>query len=246
MSKRIPESVSIIGGTILSIVPYFQQGANMNLTSWIFVGVGFSLVLFGVLYGIFKPEKHMKLKDKNELLIRRRDYLQKLKDIIRERLSILGKLATEATKLSLTNYRDKYLKYSWSYKLSRLIFCRDEDLAIVNALSWSKFEWNNLYFTSLRENSVELAQVMVNYDTLCAEETNKKLRNVLNSFWRYAHRFYSIRIYALLSKNNPHIRNMPIGLRIASIGQQWGDSVLNENLEKIWSIINDLLEGEDL
>ena len=80
MRKRLLNQTTLsgFGAWILSVLPFFQEGSQMNLTSWALLVIGTLLVFLG----FFKPERQMTPRQAADLLESRKQYLPQLKENI--------------------------------------------------------------------------------------------------------------------------------------------------------------------
>lgn len=242
MLRKILETAFIIGGVCLALYPVL--GETLNTGQWIMIGVGCALILVGVVSQFLKKE--LTYLEKKAIIEHRKEYLPRLRELIKKRLSDTDRLATEASKLSLADYRDKYLMNAWQYKLCHWHFRKDEDQAILSALSSTTFFTNNLYYASLKENDSLFSELTSQYRVVYAENKDRKLAKLLKTLWKFERFVNSIQIFALLSKNNPKIRNSPMGLRIGIRGQESGYEVVDAHFNKVLARIDELENGEDL
>lgn len=246
MRKKIIESFSIIGGTILSLASYFTSGENMSTTTLTLVIIGTILVVAGVLSSLFIKEKHLSIEEINITLKKRQEYISELKNAINRKTSIIRELATKASVMPLTEYRDRYLKHSWLYKLFSKLYFRDKTQAILSSLHWSFFSFHNRYLVSLIETNNELKASQTKYEYIIAEISDKKLNKILSNYWRGVKWNYSRQIFKCLSVNDGDIRNEPLGMFVADVSDESGNKTLNNQYNRVISRMNELVKGEDL
>ncbi len=233
-------TLSGIGAWILSVLPYFQEGSQMNLTTWALLFIGTFLVLWGVL----KPEKHISFNDKKAIIAERQEVIPKLKLSIDTRIRMSRQLINRAEKLPLIQYWEKYLRNTMPYLITKNK--PTKPLEIVNKLAQKGFVWNNLYYQELKENDASYKQILENYKLNLSKVNDNKLTQKLSSLWELENISHSTQIYASLSMNNKKIPNVPLGYRWGLRGKHNSEKGFQSSLKDVENRINELLRGDDL
>jgi len=242
--KQILESISIIGGTLLSLIPYIQESANMDTLSWIFFGTGVSLVAFGVLYGIFKQEKHLNWRDKEAITKTRKPIVIEFQTQFHKRFKLLQELKNKAEKTPLEKYQEKYLDNTPAFMVKN--HKSEKPLIIIQSLARHGFLLNNLHYQFLKETDTSYQFVVSEYNLKLAQIRDSQLNQLMKTFWVREHQVRSTIIYASLSMNNPKIPNIPIGYIGGLSGKHMTEKVLQDLQSNIEKRIEELINGDDL
>lgn len=242
MQERIfnRTTLSGVGAWVLSVLPYFQEGSKMNITSWVLLVIGTIFVLWGVL----NPDKHVSFNDKKIILEERQEILPKLRLSIASRLKALRPLINKAEKLPLIQYWDKYLKNTLLYLITKQK--PKKPLEITNVLVRKKFPWNNLYYQELKDNDPNYKKVSDNYNIITSKIDDSVLRNRLKWLWNLEHASNSLQIYASLSMNNRRIPNVPLGYRWRYKSKNLSKEGFQGQLKYVEKRIDELMRGDDL
>jgi hypothetical protein len=219
-----------IGSLLLAVLPFTLEDNTMNPTTWALLVIGVGLVLWGVFK---KPQRRLGLSELKEIVGKREEYLNPLKDNINKRLSRANDLVKDASEYPLEEYQKKYAPtkhmpaigvYSWIFLKLRFII-------------------DNLYYESLKENDLKYRQLIQEYRFLYTQIKDNKLKKKLDGLWDLEHQHNSINIFTLLSKNHPAVRNTPHGLRTARFGEKFGVAAFNRQLDGVMKRISLLLDG---
>ena len=165
-----------------------MTGVISQPLGWSFVGLGGITLLILFVY-LFKKEKP-KIKSRFQLeaeskeiearIEEKKEYLPDLKDTIDIMIEKSSELIIEASQLSLNEYRDRYLKFTWQYIACKLAWGHNESLAITNALAGIGFVSDNLYYDLLKESNQEYQQLHSKYSSLYSRVYDKRLKKTLS------------------------------------------------------------------
>jgi hypothetical protein len=192
MRKKIPESVSIICGTILTIIPYFQQGNKMNMISWILVVFGISGVLFGVLWGIFKPNKPHTYPEMLPIMKQREQDLPEVKKYIAQYISRSQYLAENNKRLyDLDEYKRAYFKDG-----IKGIRKYNPQNRMKLAYYWELYQrekiWeDNAIYRSVRNEDETIVEALTKLNYYLPIISDKKLRKCIRAVIKYSQLAYS-------------------------------------------------------
>ena len=127
MRKRLLKRTTLsgFGAWILSVLPFFQEGSQMNLTSWALLVIG-TLLVFS---GFFKPERQMTPRQAADLLESRKQYLPQLRENIIKKTKHLEYVRDMASKMTFKEYLTKYVSHpsKLNIKIHGLLFVIRED-----------------------------------------------------------------------------------------------------------------------
>ena len=234
MRKRIFNSTSLsgIGAWLLAVLPYFEKGRTMSITTWALLIIGTVLFLIGFTK---KPQRRLRRSELNEIIGQRENYLIPLKKNIKDRLERTNYLVNNASEYPLEEYRKKYAPA--------------KKMPILGIYSWIflklRFIIDNLYYESLKENDSEYRKMVQEYRFLYTQIKDRKLKKYLNGLWSIEHQYNSLNIFTLLSKNHPAVKTTVHGLRTSRTGEKFGAEAFNRQLNNVMNRVEELLDGED-
>ncbi len=195
MRKRLLEAASIIGGMVLSLVPYFSQGANMTVTSWVLVGIGICLVLFGVLYGIFRSKTHTYL-EMQQIVESRKEYLPKVKECLAQYIARVEYLAENDKRLyNLEEYKNVYFKNGIK-GIRKYV----QPNRIREAYYWELYQrekiWkDNAIYRQVKQGDDKTKALLNQIEYYIPIITDRKLRKYIQYVIKYSHMVYSLTIW---------------------------------------------------
>jgi len=233
--------------TLVLFIP-FKGDPSMSLINWqsplgIIVVALFVVSICLFTYGIFKKEPRLSYRDVWALVEERNQYLPSLLPIIRGRLERASELASEAGQQTLDFYRGKYLLHSWKYVICKMVWGHNIALASQNALAWTGFMTDNLYYSLLKDNDRQYQLLVTQYSSVIALITDGKLKNLINRLWTSERIINSSKIWTLLSKKSGDVPHTPSGIRLAQKGEVIGVDDLERQFEKVVARIKELKEG---
>ncbi len=137
----------------------------------------------------------------------RKKYLPQLKRALDELIDRQYELADEAGKLSLFEYRDRYLKRSFKYKLmtdspvSKLInkMIKDEKMVILTALKYENLIKNNPYVLELEARD-DYKRLWRRYSKWYSVTYEKPLRGIISRLLKLARQSSSISAIAQVAR----------------------------------------------
>lgn len=234
--------------TLVLFIP-FKGEPSMSLVNWqsplgivVIILFASSIALYG--HGMFKEESKLSYRDMQGLIERRKKYLPSLDTVIDKRLKRASELANRATQRTLVSYRDKYLLHSWKYVVCKAFWSRNDDLAIQNALAWTGFLKDNLFYGLLKDSDTQYQSLTTQYQNLVAQVIDGKLKKLLDGIWIEERTVYSMRIWCMLSKKSNKVPHTPFGIRFARRGESFGEQTLVRQRSKVTQRISELLEGD--
>ena len=190
-----------VGSLILALLPFSQEGAKMNITSWALVGIGMILVLWGV----FKPEHRLTPREAADLLESRKKYLPQLKDNIINKTKRLEYVRDVASKITFDEFLRKFVLGSPSDpKNKEAGFWDIAKFYVIAGFKTSGAMYNNLYYEDLKRKDDILNPLETEYDLLVAQNKDKKLRKKLNEYWDVADKSNSRIIFERMMRNAKH------------------------------------------
>jgi hypothetical protein len=125
--------------TLVLFIP-FKGEPSMSLINWhsplgyLVIGLFVLSVVFYAI-GIFKRDKKLSHNDEDVILKKRQQFLPKLSSAIDNRIKTARVLQTKAERFPLSQYWDKYLRYTFPYIITK--YKPKKDLEITNALAGS-------------------------------------------------------------------------------------------------------------
>lgn len=212
MLRRIIESVpTILGATILSLIPFFQTGANMNTLSWYLVGFGIVFILIGVLYGIFK-HRHT-IRETMAIVKQREQDLPEVKKYLAQYIARVEYLAKNDTRLyNLEQYKKVYFPDGIK-GIRRYIVATRPNEAYYYELSEKQKIWkDNAIYRVVKKEDTITNEALEKLDGYILNITDKKLRKYIQAIIKTSHLTYSMMIWFNFANElfqpNPKISNM--------------------------------------
>lgn len=244
MWKRLFESTIIIGGLVLSLVPYLQQKTDMNTASWIMTGFGIGLVLFGTLFRVFKPIKTHTYLEMQHIVKTRQQYLPKVKECLAQYISHVKYLAENDNRLySLEEYKEVYFKQG-----IKGVRKRQPHNRIKEAYWWELYQrekiWkDNAVYRQIKKDDDETKELLNKIEYYIPIITDKKLRRNIQYMIKYSHIAYSCLIWFKLG--DELFKPVP---KISNANQKRKESIVNtfhNTCSNTFKRIDALLQGAE-
>ncbi len=222
----------------------------MNLTSWVLVGIG--AILF--LYGTLKIERKLSYVDMSELLKDRQQYLPQLRDTMDKMLTRMRELSIEAGRASLEEYYEKYLARNDTYQREyerqtgkQKNETAKRKVAIITALHKKGFSAKNLYLYELEDRDKDgLVALKKEYDIYYPRNRDKELATNLNKLFDFAKKAFSGHTIAEMAKYNDFPYKDPKYNAIFYDLPKWYDCRLQHYHKLANKRFDELIRGEDL
>ena len=164
----------------------------MNLTTWLLVGIGSFLFLYGVIKT--PPSKRPTIIELTKLVDDRMVYLPELKIAYENYINRVEYLAKNTDKLcDLDPLRKIYLSNRVWNKQSPVV-----DILSLGILLRYKIFMDNLVFRQVEDEDAELFKLNQQIDSLNANTKDKRVRNFAKGLRKGAHMAYSYYIFSKL------------------------------------------------
>ena len=244
MRKRLFNTVTLsgFGSLLLAILPYFEEGAKMNATTWALLGIGMILVLWGML----KPKKHYSFPEMQDIVAERAKYLSNLKDYLSQYIVCTEDLAkTNDCLYDLDSYINLYFKYKMKWVSNVLkMSVKDSSQLLFMKLYGQLLFMDNLILRQIVDVNPEAQELLRKINSCIPYIPNKKLRQCIQGVAKASHVVNSYQVFGKLI--NKYFEDMP---RRISKTLQRGDDVSNQfrnDCSSVYRQIDELLRGDDL
>lgn len=244
MRKRLFNTTTLsgFGSLLLATLPYFEEGAKMNATTWALLGIGVILVLWGML----KPKKHYSFSEMQDIVAERAKYFSNLKDYLSQYIVCTEDLAkTNDCLYELDSYINLYFKYKIKWVSNVLkMSTKDSSQLLLMKLHGQVLFMDNLILRQIVDVNPEAQELLRKINSCIPYIPNKKLRRCIQGVVKASHMVNSYQVFGKLI--NKYFDDTPRGI---SKTLRRGEDVSNHfrsNCNSVNKQIDELLRGDDL
>lgn len=197
----------------MSLIPFFQTGANMNTISWSLVGFGIAFILFGVLYGIFKPKKTHSYLEMLPIMKQCEQDLPEIRKYLAQYISRVEYLADNDKRLyDLELYKEVYFKDGIKGIRKYALPIRPKEAYYWELYQREKIWKDNAVYRQVKQDDSVTNEALTKLNYYIPVLTDKKLRKYIQAIIKLSHMAYSLAIWLnfgdRLFEAKPKIKNV--------------------------------------
>jgi hypothetical protein len=243
MAKRFLNQTAITGygSILLSVFTIFQEGVQMNITSWILAILGAGLIIYAA---IKTPNTRPTKTEIDALVNTRMGYLPDLQNVIEKKIHIHDELKLQACNCPFEEYGKKYFWGNKQYRDSMKKHPNDINFALQTGFWSSGFVLKNILYQDLIKADIKISGIESQYDLIFSKIKDKKLRKFIKDYWWYEFRANSLWIFMEMMK----VSNVKIELTRRKLAHLGVDAMVNMKslaLKRINTRTDELLDGAE-